>query len=71
MTTIKFQGNTTIGDTLLENPQSIPDAELLALFLTAKGDSTALDKAKRVLDTTVPTKNPIQIFRDAAAMCVL
>lgn len=52
MTTIKFQGTTSIGDTLLENPHSISDAELLALFLTAKGDSTALDKAKRILDTT-------------------
>lgn len=52
MTTIKFQCTTSIGETLLENPHSIPDAELLALFLTAKGDSTALDKAKRILDTT-------------------
>lgn len=52
MSTIKFQGTTTISDTLLENPHSIPDAELLALFLTAKGDSSALERAKRVLETT-------------------
>lgn len=53
MSTIKFQSPTTIDDTLLESPHSIADAELLALFLTAKGDSTALDKAKRILDTTL------------------
>ena len=52
MSTIKFQGTTTISDTLLENPHSIPDAELLALFLTAKGDSSALERAHRVLETT-------------------
>lgn len=51
MTTIKFQGNTTISDTLLENPQGISDAQLLALFLTDRGDSTALEKAQRVLET--------------------